>query len=269
MVALPCTLADWESVGIPGRVNYGQRARALPYQRVIQRKTDAARRVIEQWWRNVEERGYVSLSYGKDSLATWHLASRLGAIPAIHIDMGPLTNWPDCLALATVLEREYPTCVFREVSSRPYIEAIQAGDVDLTGNHPGSSLLAETALHLQQDEGWRGFLWGLRGVNEPHREGKQREILLKSRGALYQRRDGFWVGMPVGPWRLEDIWAYIDLHQLPYPAMYDLDRATIRNGPMVGMTSVNLGRVRQLHALFPDIYRLVAQAMPEVFARHA
>lgn len=269
MVALPSTLDDWVALGIIGQVHCGQKAKALPYQCRIATKTDAALVLIEKWWRKVEARGYISLSYGKDSLVTWHLAQQVASIPAIHIDMGPLTNWPDCLALCQVLSQQYQTSVFREVLSRPYLDAILAGEVDLTGNHPGSGLLADTASHLQQAEGWRGMLWGLRGVAEPHREGKHRELLLHHRGAFYQRRDGFQVGMPVGPWTVKDIWAYIDLHELPYPAMYDMNRETIRNGPMVGMTGVNLGRVRQLRQDFPAIYRLVASVMPEVFARHA
>ena len=269
MVTLPCTLADWAACGIIGQVHYGQRGRALPYQRVLAQKTAQAQALIAAWWEQVAGHGYIALSYGKDSLVTWHLAQQVAPIPAIHIDMGPLTNWPDCLALAAVLRQRFPACLFREVRSRPYLDAILAGEVDLTGHHPGSGLLAETAFHLHQAEGWRGFLWGLRGVAEPIREGRHREILLRQRGALYRRQDGLLVGMPVGAWRTEEIWAYLDGHKLPYPAMYDVDRRRIRNGPMVGMTATNLGRVRQLRQDFPAIYRLVSTVMPEVFARHA
>jgi 3'-phosphoadenosine 5'-phosphosulfate sulfotransferase (PAPS reductase)/FAD synthetase len=273
MVALPCTLTDWESLGIPGRVNYGQRARALPYQRVLQRKTAAALRVIADWWEKVQERGYVSVSFGKDSLVAWHLAQQVAAVPAAWINQGPLAEWPDCLALKERLTTQHGMELHELAPDVSLYEGMRRHGVPISADMstPADKAINQDLLYaplhrFQQAHGWRGHIWGLRGVEEPHREGMHREILLNSRGLLFQRADGLWICSPVGRWTALEIWAYIDLHGLPYPAMYDVDRTRIRNGSPIDPAAINLGRIRQLHRDFPSIYRLVVDAFPVLAA---
>ena len=275
MVALPCTLADWAAVGIVGQVHYGQRARALPYQQAIARKIRQARGVIEAWWLQVEGQGYVSVSFGKDSLVTWHLAQQVAPIPAAWVNQGPLAEWPDCLALKELLVREYGMVLHEVAPDRTLYDAMKHYGVPLSADMStpedkaiNRELLYAPLARFQTQHRFRGHLWGIRGVAEPHREGVHREILLKSRGLLFQRQDGLWVGSPVGRWTNRDIWAYIDLYALPYPAMYDIDRASIRNGAPIDPAALNLGRIRQLHQHFPAMYHLVIAAFPEL-ARHA
>lgn len=269
MVALPCTLAEWAALGLTGQVHYGNLARALPYARVLARKTAAAQAMIADWWHRVEGRGSVSVSFGKDSLVAWHLAQAVAPVPAVWVNQGPLAEWPDCLALKEVLVRAHsmvlheitPDCTLYDWYRQHGIptSAAMASADDQALNE---ALMYAPLRRFQQAGDWRGTIWGLRGVREPHREGRHREILLASKGLLYQRRDGQWMCAPVGRWRAEEIWAYIDLHGLPYPAMYDLDRASIRNGPPLGTSAMNLGRLESLHQHFPAIYRLVVSHFP-------
>lgn len=270
MVALPCTLDDWAALGIPGQVHYGQLAKALPYQRVIERKTAAALRKIEQFYAATQGHGYVSVSFGKDSLVAWHLAEQIiPSIPAAWVNQGPLAEWPDCLALKEVLVQSHGMVLHEVAPDRTLYQGMQHYGVPMSSDMSlpedkaiNRDLLYAPLVRFQAQHGYAGHIWGLRGVNEPHREGVHREILLKKRGLLYQRQDGLWVCSPVGHWTTREIFAYIDLHGLPYPAMYDLDRESIRNGSPIDPAVVNLGRIRQLHRHFPAIYRLVVQAFP-------
>ena len=276
MVALPCTLADWAALNIVGQVHYGQRAKALPYARVIERKTASAVALIRTWWQKVDGHGYVSVSFGKDSLVAWHLAQQVASIPAVWIHQGPLAEWPDCLALKEVLTEQYgmvlheltPDCTLYDWYRQHGIPASAAMD-SAEDKALNEALMYAPLRRFQQAGQWRGTVWGIRGVNEPYREGKHREILLNTRGLLYQRKDGQWIGSPVGRWTTQDIWAYIDLHGLPYAAMYDVDRARIRNGPPLGTSAMNLGRVRTFRMAFPEIFRIVSAAMPEGYTQYA
>jgi 3'-phosphoadenosine 5'-phosphosulfate sulfotransferase (PAPS reductase)/FAD synthetase len=89
-------------------------------------------------------------------------------------------------------------------------------------------------------------------------------MYLKGKGELYQRKDGLWVCSPVGFWSTQDIWCYIDSHQLPYPAMYDRDRLTVRNGPPIGTTGVNWGRLSDLRRYYPEFWAEFCKHFPEV-----
>lgn len=265
MVSLPCTLNDWAALGIAGTVHYGQRAKALPYQRRIAQKTAAALALIADWWEKVAGHGYVSVSFGKDSLVAWHLAQQVAAIPAVWINQGPLAEWPDCLALRDILVAQHsmilyevtPDCTLYDWYRQHGIPASAAMD-SKEDKALNEALMYAPLRRFQQAGDWRGTIWGLRGVNEPHREGKHREILLNTRGLVYQRTtDRQWICSPVGRWTTQDIYAYIDFHELPYPAMYDVDRARIRNGPPLGTSAINLGRLYALRQDFPAISRLV------------
>lgn len=46
--------------------------------------------------------------------------------------------------------------------------------------------------------------------------------------------------------------------------MYDRNRATVRNGPPIGTTGVNWGRLAELRRHYPDIWQQFAEQFPEV-----
>jgi 3'-phosphoadenosine 5'-phosphosulfate sulfotransferase (PAPS reductase)/FAD synthetase len=256
-------------------VHYGQRVKALPYRRVIERKTAQAQMLIRQFDEVTKGRGYVSMSFGKDSLVVWHLAQHMASIPAVWINQGPLAEWPDCLALKDILTAQYgmvlheltPDCTLYDWYKRHGIPTSAAMD-SMEDKALNEALMYAPLRRFQQAGAWHGTIWGLRGVQEVYREGRHREILLQSRGLLYQRKmDQQWICSPVGRWTTQHVWAYIDLHALPYPAMYDIDRASIRNGPPLGTSARHFGRVENLHRYFPVIYRHILQEFP-AFTAH-
>ena len=54
------------------------------------------------------------------------------------------------------------------------------------------------------------------------------------------------------------------MHSLKYPAIYDVDRMTIRNGCPIGTTGANWGRLAELRKHYPDIYNQFVAKFPQV-----
>ena len=80
---------------------------------------------------------------------------------------------------------------------------------------------------------------------------------------IHQRKDNnLWVCSPIGFWKINDIWDYIDYQELPYPSMYD--RLTVRNGPAIGTTGVNWGRLSELKRFYPEYWSELTQRFPEL-----
>lgn len=96
------------------------------------------------------------------------------------------------------------------------------------------------------------------------KESKGRAAYLRSHGELHQKKDGIWICSPVGFWKTEDIWQFIDKYKLPYAALYDRDRMTMRNGCPIGTTGSNWGRLSELRMHRPDIWQKFTEQFPEV-----
>lgn len=267
---------DWESYGIFGRVAYGQPARAYPFTRKIHQKTERALALLAELDRRTQGRWYTAVSFGVDSLVALDLARRAGNNTAVWINQGPLAEWPDCLAVKNLLVsqgldlielqpeitlyRWYQLYGVAKTAERPVSESGEQAQYSLF-----ESLILNPIKKLHSEQDWRGFSWGVRGVCEKNREALYREILLTDRGLLYQRQgDSQWVCSPVGDWSKIEIWAYLDLNGLPYPAMYDRGRLEVRNGPPIGTSATNLGRVRKLKRLFPEIWRVCVLHFPDL-----
>ena len=255
----------WEQYGIVGKIHHGSPAKAAPYRKVIERRTAKALWVIEQFG---EESHYVSISFGVDSLVAYHLARRVfSAIPVMWVNQGPLAEWPDCLALKDLMVAQgLPLVELQpDVSLYDWYRTHGIPQGSSMGNaedeHLNEALMYAPIRHYQESAGMRGFIWGLRWKGE----GGHRVFVIKQHGEIYTRKaDGVSVCSPVGNWTKAEIFAYIDLHGLPYPAMYDLNRAEIRNGPPIGVSALNMGRVMKLKIYFPDIWRIVISEFPEL-----
>jgi 3'-phosphoadenosine 5'-phosphosulfate sulfotransferase (PAPS reductase)/FAD synthetase len=258
----------WDKYGIVGKVHYGNRINALPYRRIIERKSQEAIALINQLHENTQGNWYVSCSFGVDSLVTYHLAKAISCNPlAVWVNQGQLAEWPDCLTLKDLmvsegmtLEELTPDITLYDWYKTRGIPMAQGMD-SKEDKELNAALMYRPIERFTQARRLQGYAWGLRGKGESSR----RQKLLKQRGLLYQRKeDNIWVASPVGWWSKAEIFAYLDLHELPYPAMYGLNREEIRNGPPLGTTAINLGRLAKLREYFPDIWKAIALEFPEL-----
>lgn len=265
-------MKDWADYGITGSVHYGQPIQAAPYRRLIERKTVAAEAVLRDFFDRCGDAGYVSLSFGVDSLGAYHLAKRVNpAVRAVWVNQGPLAEWPDCLALKDLMVTDglplievQPDVTLYDWYRQQGIP-IGAGMGSADDERLNDALMYAPLRRWMDAGGVTGLIWGLRGTpRDTHREGKHREILLCDRGQLFQRKTGVWVCSPVAWWSKREIFAYLDLHGLPYPAMYDVDREQVRNGPPIGASAMNMGRMNKMKLFFPAIWRVVVYEFPEL-----
>lgn len=232
----------------------------------IDRKEKKAIAVIEQWLSNSDRQVYASVSGGKDSLVMAHLIRRVyPECPLVWVNQGYLAEWPDCVELLGLLSSQgwniVELCPVRDLFHLYLdlglpLEGTMDTKIDKLINQ---RLIYDPLNEYQELNNIAGYAWGIR-VDE----GGKRKFYLKKHGELYQKKDGMWVCSPIGFWKTEDIWYYIDRHKLPYPAMYDKNRFTVRNGPPIGTTGINWGRLSELRLHYPELFDEFAKHFPEV-----
>ncbi len=261
-------IKDWADYGIRGKIHYGRPIVAEPYRRVIGLRVSKALSTLCEFFETIGDASYVAVSFGVDSLVACDLARRLRpAVRAAWVNQGPLAEWPDCLALKDLMVAEGLSLTeiapdvtlydWYRLNGIPY----GANMNNAEDERLNKALLYEPINRFHREQGMRGAVWGLRWRGE----GNHRAFVIKGNGELYTRKaDGITVCSPVGNWTKAEIWAYIDLHGLPYPAFYDIDREKIRNGPPIGVTGLHMGRLVRFRQLFPEMWRVFCMEFEEI-----
>lgn len=225
-----------------------------------------AKTLIKRWLQKCNYLAECSISGGKDSLVVAHLVTQLDpTIRLVWVNQGPLAEWADCLELIEWM-RSISWNVVELCPPRSLLNLYQDLGLPLEGRMTtaldkkiNQRLMYEPLAEYRELNGLRGYAWGIRGA-----ESRGRAKYLQAYGDLYQRKDGLWICTPVGWWSTIEIWQYIDAHRLPYPAIYDRDRLTVRNGPPIGTTGVNWGRIAELRRYHPELYQEFAKHFPQI-----
>lgn len=261
-------MKNWADYGIVGSVHYGMPINAAPYRSVLERRIRKARNILSTFFERIGDGGYVALSFGVDSLVAYDLARRVNpSVRAAWVNQGPLAEWPDCLALRDLMVANgLPlTEITPDVTLYDWYR-LHGIDYGANMNNAADGRLNKALLYdpiarFCAEQSRTGLIWGLRWRGE----GGHRAFVVKGNGEIYTRKaDGITVCSPVGNWSKTEIWAYLDLHALPYPAFYDVDRARIRNGPPIGVTGMHMGRLVRLRQIFPDLWRVFCAEFDEI-----
>ena len=261
-------MRDWRDYGIVGEVRRGQPCKAAPYLRALDRREAVARATLEQFFAAAPCAPYVAVSFGVDSLVAYDLARRVcPSMRAAWVNQGPLAEWPDCLAVKDAmvadgmpLDEIAPDVTLYDWYRREGIP-FAANMNNAEDGRLNAALLYEPLKRYHARTGSTGAIWGLRW----HGEGGHRAFVLKGKGAIYTRKDnGVTYCAPVAHWTKAEVWAYVERHALPYPAFYDRDRTTIRNGPPIGVTGIGQGRVVRLRQIFPEMWRVFCLEFEEI-----
>lgn len=233
-------------------------------------KIKRAQAVIADWLEQTNSQVYLSISGGKDSLVAASLIhSVYPQCPMVWINQGHLAEWQDCIELLYFLRDEWGWNIVELCPPRGLLQLYQDIGLPLEGTMDtkqdkliNQKLMYNVLEEYQELNNIQGYAWGLR------KESKGRAMYLKCRGELYQKKDGLWICSPVGYWKTEHIWQYIDFQKLPYASIYDRDRMTVRNGCPIGTTGVNWGRLAELRLNYPVLYQEFLSYFPEI-ANHA
>lgn len=192
---------------------------------------------------------YVSFSAGKDSAVVAHACHAVHpGIPILMIDPGCPTHW---------LEHErarwlaYAATQGWDLTLYPWDKWEARRECDTEQQYRerihGSMFAAIEARALS--DGLTCKIMGLRAA-----ESRQRAMLVATRGAAYTYRDGTRAVLPIARWSVDDVWAYIATHDLPWLDIYDAMGPQARNG-LIGRNGERFGRAEYLRHHFPDAWR--------------
>lgn len=218
------------------------------------------------------QRPYISMSFGKDSLAMTEIVLRAWPdAPVVYVDCGEFDEWPDTPRVIEAWRATHP-CRFVRLEGPSIVDYYRrAGHVyyqDHEETPEARRIQREYGESLErvildwaraESEGCDGGFIGMR-AEESH----WREFQLRKRGPIYYAEGrGMWTCCPLADWSARDVWACIVAHDLPYNELYDLHprgRELARNGAMIGTRGSAMGRLSWLKQMYPDWWlRLVAE----------
>jgi 3'-phosphoadenosine 5'-phosphosulfate sulfotransferase (PAPS reductase)/FAD synthetase len=186
---------------------------------------------------------YSGVSWGKDSVALTHLLVGTRT-PIVWVRVEPLSN-PDCLVVRDAFLREHDV---------NYHEIEVVAERDERGLWAGTGRLEQGFAEAAQRFGAR-YLSGVRGQESIARRNRMKIHGIESKNT----------SVPLGYWKLEDVYAYLYAHRLPvHPAyactlggLYSRDH--LRVATLGGERGTEHGRRAWEFAYYPeDMHRIFA-----------
>jgi len=218
----------------------------------MQSKENKAITVIEEWLDSCSGNGYISVSGGKDSLVVAELAVLVKPdIPLVWVNQGELAEWEDSIELLQYWRSALGRNLIELCPPRSLWKLYEDYGLPLeeTMNNKIDKAINQKLLYDPLDE-WgelnrvEGYAMGIRAE-----ESSGRKKRMKSYNTLhFNKGNQLWSCCPIGWWKVENVWQFIDRHRVLYPAFYDRDRKTVRNGCPIGTTGINRGRLADLRA---------------------
>lgn len=193
----------------------------------MRRLIDDARRALDEFFAGGA--GYVSVSWGKDSVVVAHLATEMiGAdLPVVWFPAGSIEN-PDCALVRDAFLARYP-CAYAE---RPAV--LPDDDWNRHLGHDG----AQEAFEEASREFGHRYASGVRAEESSTRRMTMRVNSLVSRNTC----------RPIGWWKTEHVFAYLAGNDLPVHPAYActmegrLDRNDLRVSTLGGKRGRGHGR---------------------------
>lgn len=207
----------------------------------------------------------VAVSGGKDSTVTLALVrSVLPYAPAAFFDDGAqLRDTYDYLASVENLSVYPVEPDLIEMCKIGGYWGYQSPTPDVTFDFL-AKLITEPARRFREEHNLAVVAMGLRA-----QESTGRWFNARVRGQLYYaERDGCWHLCPALWWSVEDVWAYIASHKLPYNRAYDkmasigMQRREMRIGPVLGAAASQFGRYVYLKQIDPELWNRLANVFP-------
>lgn len=244
------------------------REAALVHARLaaFRRRVDQARAEIARALRY--GRTVVSTSWGKDSIVASDLARSVGVQDLLHLaspyelDTEPVAAW--WAERMTVHTLPPPRDLQATIA---WLHLIGLGY-----EREGGRRRVTHRAKSDRAGAWcraHGVQVQVLGLRADERGG--RAWRLARSGSLYQRGDGLWICAPLAHWSARDVWAYIAINDLPYPALYDKEthgytRETLRNTGWLTTIDADRGRLAWLKQHYPAQWRRLVAEFPRAAA---
>lgn len=249
-------------------MNEIQRAGFLAHAQTqrFKRRVTQAIATIEQWIAAADGRVYGAISGGKDSLAMCGLIQQVQpGTPFVWVNQGPLGEWDSCVESLSRLRSDRNWNIVELCPPRSlwnlYLDhgvPVGASMTSALDRLINRKLIYDPIDEWLESNPCNGCAVGLR------KESKGRMLGIHKHGTLFQNKQGQWVCWPLGHWSVDDIWAYILSAELPYASLYDPDPRHIRNGPPIGTTGANRGRLTHLRINHPDYWEALVRQFPDL-----
>lgn len=192
---------------------------------------------------------YVSFSAGKDSAVIAHACHAAhNGIPILMTDPGCPTHWLEHERKRWI---DYAEWQGWNLTLYPWDKWETRREDDTEQQYRDrihASMFAAIKARARAD-GLTCKVMGLRAA-----ESRQRAILVAMRGEAYSYHDGTSAVLPIARWSVNDVWAYIVTHDIPWLDIYDAAGPEARNG-LIGRNGERFGREEYLRHHFPDAWR--------------
>lgn len=232
----------------------------------LKNKITRAKNSIKTWLEQCDYQVYTSVSGGKDSLVMSHLIRQVYPdCPLVWVNQGYLAEWDDCVELLDYLKSQdwniIELCPVRDLWHLYLDYGVPLeGTMDTKADKLiNQKLIYDPLEEYQEMNNIKGYAWGIR-----KQESRNRAFYLNKYGEVHTLKNRLICCSPVAFWTTQNIWEYIDMHSLKYPAIYDVDRMTVRNGCPIGTTGANWGRLAELRKHYPDIYNQFVTKFPQI-----
>ena len=179
---------------------------------------------------NSHDRAVVACSFGKDSLTVLHLVKTV--CDKLEKDFDVLWNntkvhYPSVYKIKDKLEREWDLNIieteakmkFKEVIKKYGWPGFNAGQryKDKASNGCCYQIKKKPTKQAIKNNDWDLYFDGLTAY-----ESDTRFLSMKQYGMAHYHKDfGLQKVHPIGWWSVDDVWDYIEKHDIPYPDVYD------------------------------------------------
>jgi phosphoadenosine phosphosulfate reductase len=214
--------------------------------------------------------GFVAFSGGKDSLVSLHLALQADPhIPVCFYDSG--LEFPENIEYIHSIANLY-SINLHIIKSDPSILDILRKEATFdhkrTPVHLKASLVEAKIIEPSRKAHERfgpGRIWGLRGE-----ESRERRMLLLGNKGSFESKAGEHITSPVWNWTTDQIFGYIEAHNIPLNPVYTklrslgVEEKGLRVGSIIDGSNLDYGRVTWLKRGWPEIYDQLRIVLPRL-----
>lgn len=214
--------------------------------------------------------GFVAFSGGKDSLVSLHLALQVDPnIPVCFYDSG--LEFPENIEYIQYLANLY-NINLHIIKSDPSILDILHKEATLdhkrTPVHLKASLVEAKIIEPSRkahEQFGAGRIWGLRAE-----ESRERRMLLLGNKGSFESKTGERITSPVWNWTTDQIFGYIEEHNIPLNPVYSklrllgVEEKGLRVGSIIDGSNLDFGRITWLKRGWPEIYDQLRIILPRL-----
>ena len=189
-----------------------------------------AKKLIEKHLKS-HNRPVVACSFGKDSLAVLHLVKTVADELGVQFDAlwnNTGVHYPDVYRVKRQLEEEWGLNIIETKAQKTFWDIVEeygypgvvssARENDKASNGCCYHIKKKPTKKAIKENNWDLYFDGLTAY-----ESDRRYMALKHDYGIshYHKTFNLQKVHPIGFWTVDDVWNYIEKHDIPYPAVYD------------------------------------------------